>query len=114
MFTINGIDWDLRLVRPNSRLLQRSDGTLTLGVTDGNTNTIYINNRLNDYMFRKVLCHEVCHALMFSYDINIDIEFEEWVCDYVATHGFEIIDLVDKLMVVFKSKSAYWQVENLC
>lgn len=111
MFTINGIDWDLRLVRPNSRLLQRSDGTLTLGVTDGNTNTVYINNNLSDYRFTHVLCHEIVHCIMFSYDIDIDIQTEEFMADFIATYGFEIIDLVEKIITVILQKKTL-QIKN--
>ena len=53
MFTVNGIEWDLSLVEPYSGNLKRSDNTITLGVTDNNAKTIYINNRLSDDMFDK-------------------------------------------------------------
>lgn len=46
MFTINGIDWNLRLVGSPSPMLMRSDGTYTFGMTDRNTRDIYISNIL--------------------------------------------------------------------
>lgn len=98
MFRINGITWKLKLVQPNSDYLRRSDGSITLGMTDGNTNTVYINKRLNDYMFNKVLCHELVHCICFSYEIYIDIQTEELIADFVATYGFEIIGLVEQIV----------------
>lgn len=102
MFRINGIDWKLRLVKPNSGYLHRSDGSITLGMTDGNTNTVYINNKLDDYMFNKVLTHELVHCICFSYDIYIDIQTEELIADFVATYGFEIIELVEQIITNVK------------
>ena len=33
--------------------------------------TIYISERLNEVYFKKVLCHELTHAAMFSYNIEM-------------------------------------------
>lgn len=51
MFTINGIVWNLRLVEPHSTMLMRSDNTYTFGMTDRNTQCIYISNRINGSFF---------------------------------------------------------------
>jgi hypothetical protein len=40
---------------------------------------------------KKVLCHEITHAAMFSYNIDLSIEQEELVADLMATFGQEII-----------------------
>lgn len=40
---------------------------------------------------RKVLCHEITHAAMFSYDILLTAEQEELLADLIATYGEEII-----------------------
>ena len=55
-FSINGTMWQVQYKNSNSGELKRSDGTISLGVTDNNAKTIYINNRLSDDMFDKVLC----------------------------------------------------------
>jgi len=36
---------------------------------------------------KKVLCHELTHAAMFSYGIELSIEQEELLADLIATYG---------------------------
>ena len=36
---------------------------------------------------RKVLCHEVTHAAMFSYHVNLELSQEELIADLIATYG---------------------------
>lgn len=98
MFVVNGIEWKLSLAEPYSDNLKRSDNTITLGVTDNNTKTIYINNRLSDAMFDKVLCHELCHVASFSYNLHIDIHTEEIIASFLSTYGREIFDIADDLL----------------
>lgn len=98
MFTVNGTEWNLILVEPYSDNLKRSDNTITLSVTDNNTKTIYVNNKLSDAMFDKVLCHELCHVASFSYNLHIDIQTEEIIADFLSTYGREIFDIADDLL----------------
>ena len=49
-FIVNNQEWKLLFVKPNSKELMRSDGSITLGMTDNNVKTVFVNNRLNDYM----------------------------------------------------------------
>ena len=102
MFTVNGIEWDLSLVEPYSGNLKRSDNTITLGVTDNNTKTIYINNRLSDDMFDKVLCHELVHVYSFENDCDIDIQTEEIIANFMSLFGRDIIYLLDDLVKILK------------
>lgn len=76
IFTVHGIDWKLSLEHPNSSMLMRSDNTYTLGVTDNNTKTVYVNERLSNDMFDKVLCHELVHVFSFSNNQMIDLTEE--------------------------------------
>lgn len=94
-FTINGTNWRVQYKNPLSGELKRSDNVSVLGVTDRNTHTIYMSSALHGYMERKVLIHEVCHAVCMSYDVYLPIEQEEILCDFVATYGNEIFDIVD-------------------
>ena len=48
VFTINGENWILQFVRPNSEELRRSDGVYTLGVTDNNDKTVSIARGMSD------------------------------------------------------------------
>ena len=57
MFTINGIVWNLRLVEPQSTMLMRSDNTYTFGMTDRNTQCIYISNRINGSFFDRAMSY---------------------------------------------------------
>lgn len=97
-FTINGTNWRVQYKNPLSGELKRSDGTISLGVTDRNTHTIYLSSALHGYMQRKVLIHEVCHAICMSYDVYLPIEQEEILCDFVATYGDEVFSIVDMIL----------------
>lgn len=73
MININGEDWKVFLVSPNHPCLLRSDtGTYTLGCCDNYLKAIYVNEDVNEFYLKKVLCHELVHACMFSYRIEIN------------------------------------------
>ena len=97
-FTINGTNWRVQYENALSGELRRSDGTISLGVTDRNTHTIYLSDKLQGFMQRKVLIHEVCHAICMSYDVHLPIEQEEVLCDFVATYGDEVFGIVDMIL----------------
>ena len=91
MININGEEWHIAMVSPLDPVLQRSDKSYTIGVCDDTTKTIYINKELNQKYIQKVLCHELTHAAMFSYGIELTLEQEELLADLVATYGQEIV-----------------------
>lgn len=99
MFVINGEAWRVLLVSPNHPALQRSDGTYALGMCYDNTKTIFMNIDLLDapLLFKKVLCHEITHSAMFSYNIDLDYMQEELIADLIATYGEEIIDVTNRI-----------------
>lgn len=74
MLNINGETWRVLLVSPSHPELKRSDNSYTLGSCNDNTKTIYINEELDDNYLKKVLCHELTHAAMFSYDVYLNYE----------------------------------------
>lgn len=78
--------------------MRRSDGSLTIGMTNGLTHTVYIDDTLRGYMLDKVIGHELVHCFMFSYDININIDLEEFIADWVATYGRDLIYLLDNII----------------
>ena len=98
MFTINDTAWDVVIVPPYDYRLLRSDGTMSIGVTDSNTHEIYISSLVKGGFFRKVLTHEIYHAICLSYDIYLPLEQEEVLCDFVATYGAEVFEIVDMLL----------------
>ena len=99
MININGEEWRIALVSPFDPILQRSDKGFTLGVCDDIAKTIFINKDLSQKYIEKVLCHELTHAAMFSYNIDLTLEQEEILADLIATYGQEIVHITN---LVFK------------
>lgn len=85
-------------------MLYRSDGSLSIGACDDNHKTIYINNNLSGPFLKKVLCHEITHAAMFSYDVDLTEEQEELLADLIATYGEEIINIANKVFRKLKER----------
>lgn len=102
MFVINGVKWDILFIPPQSDKLRRSDRSLTCGVCDFGDKCIYLSDMLRGAFLRKVYIHEVCHAAVFSYSINLDISQEEFLCDFIASFGDEIFAIVDDLFATLK------------
>ena len=102
MFTINGISWDIVFTKPNNNNLRRSDGSLTVGVTDFVDKTVYLSELLKGAFLRKVMAHELTHCFCFSYNIVLDIDEEERMADFIATYGEELIYLLDDVFSSIK------------
>ena len=101
-FIVNNQEWKLLFVKPNSKELMRSDGSITLGMTDNNVKTVFVNNRLNDYMTDKVICHELTHVFAFEFDYYMDIKTEEIVAEFMSLYSRNIILLLDDLIKVLR------------
>lgn len=97
MFLINGIYWKLAFVSPDYPLLQRMSGEFSIGACDNLTRTIYINETLTGKLLKKVLCHEITHAAMFSYNVQLTLEQEQLIADLISTYGDEIIYITNKI-----------------
>lgn len=97
MFTINGETWLIHMVSPHHPKLYREDGSLTIGACDDNVKIIYINDTLSRGMMWKVLCHEIAHAAMFSYNVILTVDQEELLADLLATYGSEIISITNRV-----------------
>lgn len=97
MITINGIGWIVKFVHPWDDMLIREDGVRTLGMCDRDTKTIYLAENLEGSMLKKVICHELVHAAMFSYNVYLSFEQEEIIADIIATYGEEIINITNKM-----------------
>lgn len=97
MFFINNILWHIKFVSPNNRIFQKNNGSFTVGVCDNIAKTIYLANNLEGAMLKKVLCHEIVHAAMFSYRINLSYEQEEVIADLISTYGEEIINITNEV-----------------
>ena len=97
MFLINNVYWKLAFVSPDFPLLRRMSGDYSIGACDNLTRTIYINETLNGDLLKKVLCHEIVHAAMFSYNVSLTIEQEEILADIISTYGQQIIYITNKV-----------------
>lgn len=96
-FVLNGDVWRPVLVdRDDPRLIDR---------TDPSTMCVYLSNRLHGLDLEVVLTHEVGHCAMHSYGLleslhaiipeDTWVDVEEWVCNYLASRGREIIHAAD-------------------
>ena len=92
MIKINGELWRVRIVPPQHPALYRN-GNPALGCCDDIVKTIFISNILTQREMKKVLCHEMVHAAMYSYDVPITDYVEEIVADLIASYGNEIMSL---------------------
>lgn len=96
MFRIGNDIWTVKLVSPtNSNLVDRT-GNLTVATTDPTNKVIFVSNTLSGGMLRKVLLHELMHAVMVSQGLLLDIsrmvkpeyqiELEEYICNICAEY----------------------------
>lgn len=106
-FIINNRMWHIEFVNASSEKLNRSDDSLTVGVTDGNDNCVYLSDLLSGAFLKKVLCHELCHCFMMSYNISIPIEQEEFLADWISIYGEDLIYLLDDLMSAISREVQY-------
>ena len=97
MFLINNIYWKLAFVSPDFPLLRRRSGDYSIGACDNLTRTIYINETLSGKLLKKVLCHEITHAAMLSYNVILTYEQQELVADLISSYGEEIIYVTNKI-----------------
>lgn len=104
MLNINGVSWKVLLVPPTYSTLMRSDGTFAYGSCDNDTRCIYINNKIDSSLMKRVLCHEITHAAMFSYETDLTLEQEELLADLIATYGQEIISITNDIFKRLKQK----------
>ena len=94
---INGERWRILFVSSNHPALLMDKGLYALGVCNDNNKTIYISLGLSEKKLKKVLCHEIVHAIMFSYHIILIKEQQEIMADLISTFGQEIICNVNKI-----------------
>ena len=99
-FYMNGLRWRVRFTYPTDPVLVDRTGTLTIGVTDSATMTIYLSNKLRGEFLTRVVLHELSHAMMISYGYleqihkyckkRYWIEMEELIANLIAQQAKEI------------------------
>lgn len=72
---------------------------------DDKLKCIFVATGLSMVLLKKVLCHEIVHAAMFSYNVDLTLEQEEFVADLIATYGQEIIEITNQMFT--KIRGAY-------
>ena len=87
--------WRILFVSPHSFHLLMPNGTFTLGVADNQQKIIYISRSLDKKTLWKVICHEIVHAFCFEYHYILDLEYEEFLADFISSYGTEIINVTD-------------------
>ena len=88
----------------NHPMLIRNDGSLSVGACDDTSKTIYLNENLHGDFLKKVLCHELTHAAMFSYNVYLSLEQEELLAELICTYGEEIITITNTLFYKLKER----------
>ena len=90
MFEINGETWFIQFSCPYHDIFIMDNGEYTIGVCDDNSKTIYLASNLRGKLLKKVLCHEIVHAAMFSYNIEL-------MANIIATYGSEILNIANDI-----------------
>lgn len=104
MFIINGEQWRILFVSPRHPSLLKPNGTFAIGACDDHSKTIYLNNTLTGSYLKRVLCHEITHAAMFSYNISMSLPQEELFAELMAAFGDEIIKITNVIFGYFLKK----------
>lgn len=104
MFTINGEQWQILFVPERDAALLKPNGSFAIGACDDYTRTIYLNKTLRGAFLKKILCHEITHAAMFSYNVSLTLAQEELIAELMCTFGEEIIDITNILFEYLKRK----------
>ena len=107
MIQINKDKWNIIFVPFNHNKLYRSNNTLSLAACDNSTKTIYINKDLNGVSLKKVLCHEITHAVIFSYNVDLTIEQEELFANLISIYGDEIIYITNQALKEIQKNPLY-------
>lgn len=99
-FYMNGDWWTVRWTDPTNPILVDRTNVLTCAVTDPQTMTIYLSNKLRGEFLTKVVLHELSHAMMYSYQYLDEIhryckkrywiEMEELIANLIAQQAKEI------------------------
>lgn len=107
MFVINQEEWRVLFVPANHVSLLKPNGTFAIGACDDYSKTIYLNNTLHGEFLKQVLCHEITHAAMFSYNISLSIAQEELFAELMSTFGDEVIDITNIIFDYLKRKGRF-------
>ena len=99
-FYMNSDWWSVRWTDPTNPILVDRTNVLTCAVTDPQTMTIYLSNKLCGGFLTRVVLHELSHAMMYSYQYLDEIHryckkkfwvpMEELIANLIADRAYEI------------------------
>ena len=89
---INGIKFPIVFVND---IPSESEDELTLGICEYTDPVIKIRKGLDDVVKNRVIIHEITHAMIFAY--ALDIYSEEHLCNFMEAHFFELRNLIQKV-----------------
>ena len=105
---MNGDWWSVRWADPTDPILVDRTNVLTCAVTDPETMTIYLSNKLYGEKLNRVFIHELGHAALFSFDLISDLhrmvkrkywlEAEEWACNFLADYSGMIFGVAKDIL----------------
>ncbi len=97
IFSINGLIWEIVLVSPNHPALTQPNGEQAIGCCNRAEQTIYISAAVaRSPLYREVLYHEIAHAAISSYGYLLPVREEEFLAEFISSHGDEILAIVDR------------------
>lgn len=107
-FYMNGLHWNVRWTNPTDPILIDRTLTKTVAVTDPDTMTIYLSNKLRGEFLNRVLIHELSHCVMYSYRL-IDrihrmckrkywVDMEEFCANLLANYGNQVFGLTYSIL----------------
>lgn len=99
-FYMNGLHWNVLWTNPTDPILIDRTLRKTVAVTDPDTMTIYLSNKLCGGFLTRVVLHELSHAMMISYGYLEQIhryckkrywvDMEELIANLIANQAKEI------------------------
>ena len=99
-FYMNGLHWYVRWTNSDDPILIDRTLSRTVAVTDPDTMTIYLSNKLRGEFLTRVVLHELSHAMMISYGYLEQIhryckkrhwvDMEELIANLIANQAKEI------------------------
>lgn len=122
-FYMNGLLWHVRFAHPYDPILIDRTNSMTCGVTDPDTMTIYIADNLRGAFLNRVLIHELGHCALCSFSLIDDIhrmckrrywiEAEEAVCNFIADYGNQIFGIAYSVLGNEAIRIVPYQMERL-
>ena len=97
----------VRVLVDDSALIDRT-GEMRLATTDPSTFMIYLADSLDGLLLETVLIHEICHAIIVSYNLLSSIhmlvlpekwiEAEECLCNFMVIYGGQVFEVANDLL----------------